>query len=109
VVVSKTILDKHANPMKYDDIFSRWHFFFKNPSKISFLVTQNLFQIFFWEIYFQNSTSYLCEVEKCLVFNNSIKLTNVLIGCDKKTILEEHANLMKYNITFFFNCLSAKY
>jgi hypothetical protein len=54
-----------------------------NPSKISFLVTQNLFQIFFWEIHFQNSTSYLCEVEKCFILNNYVKLTNVLSGCDK--------------------------
>ncbi len=58
-------------------------FFYKNPSEISFLVIQNLFQIFFCKIYFQNSTSYLREVEKCLVFNNYVKLTNVLIGCDK--------------------------
>jgi len=57
--------------------------FFKNPSKISFVVSQILFQIFFWEIFLRNSTIYLCEVEKCLVLKNYVKLTNVLIDCDK--------------------------
>jgi len=61
-------------------------FFLKNPSKFGFLVTQILFQILFWEIYFQNSTNYLCEVEKCFIFNNYVNLTNVLSGCDKNNV-----------------------
>ncbi len=104
MVVSKTILDEHANPMKYDDNFSRWSL----KKKISFLATQNLFQIFFWEIYFQNSTSYLCEVEKCSVFNNYVKLTNVLSGCDKNNF-EGSCKPYEVQHHIFFNGLSAKY